>query len=67
MSLTIRYLGLTQEDINYIRNAVGTHQVYFFQVGDSTTLTANGDMDDMLAILAVTSKFKHQDLVMRQN
>lgn len=67
MSLTIRYLGLTQEDINYIRNAVGTHQVYFFRVGDATTLTANGDMNDMLAILAVTSKFKHQDFVMRQN
>ena len=66
MSLTIRYLDLSHEDIAYLRNALGGHEVYFNQVGNATTLTAHGDMSDMLAILKVTSKYHHQNFTLRQ-
>ncbi len=66
MSLTIRYLDLSHEDVAYLRNALGGYEVYFNRVGNATTLTASGDMSDMLAILKVTSKYQHQSFMLRQ-
>ena len=66
MSLTIRYLDLSHEDVAYLRNSLGGYEVYFNRVGNATTLTASGDMSDMLAILKVTSKYHHQSFMLRQ-
>lgn len=66
MSLTIRYLDLSNEDVAYLRSDLGRYEVYFNRVGNATTLTASGDMSDMLAILKVTSKYHHQSFMLRQ-
>lgn len=65
MSLTIRYVDLSVEDVATLRRELGGHKVYFNQVNNATTLTADGEMSELLAILAVTSKYEHQSLLMR--
>lgn len=67
MSLTIRYLDLSYEDFSYLRDSLGSYEVHFFKVDNATVLTANADMSEMLKILQVTSKFKHQDFSLRQS
>lgn len=66
MSLTIRYLNLSNDDISYIKEALGRYEAYFYRVGGAFTIEARGDMSDMLAILKVTSRYHHQIFMLRQ-
>lgn len=66
MSLTIRYLNLSDDDISYIKEALGRYEAYFYRVREAFTINARGDMSDMLAILKVTSRYHHQSLMLRQ-
>lgn len=66
MSLTIRYLNLSDDDISYIKKALGRYEAYFYRAGGAFTIDARGDMSDMLAILKVTSKYQHQSFMLRQ-
>jgi len=66
MSLTIRYVDLSQEDIQTLKRDLGDYDVYFFHVGNATTITANGILSEMLAILNITSKYRHSDLLLKE-
>ena len=66
MNLTIRYVDLSQEDIQTLKRDLGAHNVYFFHVGNATTITADGDLSEMLAILNITSKYRHSNLLLKE-
>lgn len=65
MSLTIRYVDLPQEDFQTLRRDLGNYNVYFFHVGNATTITADGTMSEMIAILDITSKYRHSNLLLK--
>ena len=66
MSLTIRYVDLSQEDFQTLKRDLGGHNAYFFHVGNATTVTANGTLSEMLAILNITSKYRHSDMLLKE-
>lgn len=66
MSLTIRYVNLSQGDVQILKRDLGAYNVYFFHVGNATTITADGDLSEMLAILNITSKHRHSNLLLKE-
>lgn len=65
MSLTICYDRIDEADFAYLRNNLSKYEANFFRVGDSLTVEVKGEMDIMLAVLSITSKFRHRSLVLR--
>ena len=66
MELTVRYRDLPEDDFDQMKKSLGKHNVHFFQVARYTTITANGDLEEMLAILKNLAKYRHEGLVLSE-
>lgn len=66
MSLTIKYLGLSEKDIQTLKRELGKYETYFVQTADTTIIMVNGSISEMLMILNITSKYRHSDLLLKK-